>query len=317
MVKFIRLLSLFFLFSIAYLSAQTISVSASTDTSAYKVGDYIRYQIEIKHDKGIVVYLPPVKDSVKTLEFINALPSEKNEVNNIVTERFHYIFSKYDSAKVTIPPLPIGYTEWNSSVKKYINTNPVVITVRTLQVNQQEDIRDVKEPVKFPLNWLLIGLIMLAIIILGLTGFFLYKYYKKKKQQKGITAPEVIIPPHEIALNKLAELENKKLWQNGFVKEFHSEVTQIVREYFEARFNFRALELTSSEIFGVLSFLEEGKSVLSVSEKFFSNADLVKFAKFEPMPRVNEEMMSQAYEIVRSTIPAEKPKTESGTENVQ
>jgi len=70
MVKFVRFTIISVLFYAASIQAQNISVSATTDTSVYKVGDFIRYDIEIKYDKGIVVYLPSVKDSVKTLDYI-------------------------------------------------------------------------------------------------------------------------------------------------------------------------------------------------------------------------------------------------------
>jgi hypothetical protein len=36
---------------------------------------------------------------------------------------------------------------------------------------------------------------------------------------------------------------------------------------------------------------------------FLTNADLVKFAKYKPLPAVNEEMMRQAIDIVENTVP--------------
>ena len=308
---------LLLLISFNTLRAQNITVSATTDTSIYKVGDFIKYQIEITHVKGVTTYLPSVKDSVKTLEYIQTLPSEKNEVNNKVIERYKFIFSKYDSSQVTIPSITLEYVDLGSSTRRTIQTNPITITVRTIPVNVQEDIRDVKEPMKLPLNWLLIGFIVFGIFALLVAAYFIYQYYKKKNVLKENIIPEVKIPPYEIALAKLLELEQKKLWQNGLVKEYHSEVTEIVRQYFENRFNFRALELTSAEILAVLGYMEEGKRIVETSENFFSNADLVKFAKFEPMPKVNEEMMKQAYEIVNQTIPAPPAQIVSEEKNVQ
>ena len=52
--------------------------------------------------------------------------------------------------------------------------------------------------------------------------------------------------------------------------------------------------------------------IIDVREKtreFLSNADMVKFAKFQPMPSVNETMLQQAYDIVNKTI-QEKTVTE-------
>lgn len=319
MVKILQSFLLFIILSAAALNAQTISVSTSTDTTDYKVGDYIKYTLELRYDKNVKISLPSVKDSIKNLEFIQALEPKKNEVNDKIIEQHTFVFSKYDSSQVEIPSYNIYYSENGDSAKKYLTVNPITIVVKTLQVNQQEDIRDVKEPVKLPLDWLLISLIILGILILAAVGYLLYRYYRKKKLGKEILVPQVIIPPHEIALSELKELEAKKLWQNGNVKDYHSEITEIIRRYFEGRFNFRALEQTSAEILACLSYLDEGKAIVKISEDFFNNADLVKFAKFQPMPNVNDEMMKQAYRIVNDTIPQKDENTEQLKEvkNVQ
>ena len=47
-----------------------------------------------------------------------------------------------------------------------------------------------------------------------------------------------------------------------------------------------------------------------------TNADLVKFAKFNPLPTVNDEMMKQAKNIVTKTIPKEPEKVREEVESV-
>jgi hypothetical protein len=316
MVKFrLFLISLFF--SLTIINAQSITVSATTDSTKYKVGDYIKYQLELRYDKSIKVELPPVKDSVKVLTYIKALPVDSSQADNKIVEKYTYIFSKYDSSQATIPSLKVAYTVGSDTVKKFLATNPITINVTTLKVNTQEDIKDVKEPMSIPWNWLLIIAIVLVIAGLIVGTYFLYRRYKKKHGKKENIQPEIIIPSYEVALTKLHELEEKKLWQNGHVKEYHSEVTEIARQYFEDRFDFRALEMTSAEILGVLSYIEDGKKIINIADSFFSNADLVKFAKFEPMPKVNEEMMQQACEIVNQTIPEPPQPETSEDQNVQ
>lgn len=302
MVDFIRVVLIFFIMA-SSLIAQNISVSASVDTSEYQVGDYIKYQLELRYSKSLKVNLPSIKDSIKVLDFIEALKPERKEVNDDIIEKYTFIFSKYDSAEVTIPSYKIYYSTNNDTIKKYLAVNPLTIVIKTLQVNPQEEIRDIKEPIKLPPNWLLIIAIVLLSFGLLVGLYYFYSYYKKKKEGKIIEEPEVKIPPHEIALEKLDKLAEKKLWQQGLIKQYHSEITEIVRGYFEERFNFRALEMTSSEILAVLSYLEEAKIITDTTYNFLSNADLVKFAKFEPMPQVNEEMMNQAYHLVNETIP--------------
>ncbi|HQT91313.1 MAG TPA: hypothetical protein PL001_04705, partial [Candidatus Kryptobacter bacterium] len=65
------------------------------------------------------------------------------------------------------------------------------------------------------------------------------------------------------------------------------------------------MELPTSEAVELLKKHPESGPVLDVTYNFLSNADLVKFAKYTPLDSVNEEMMKQAYEIVRKTAPTE------------
>ena len=313
MVKKLYLLFLLVLL-VTKVQSQSIEVYASTDTTEYKVGDYIYYQIELKYDNTITVFMPPVKDSVKTLDFIKENDPVRHTSDKETIEIYSYIFSRYDSAGVTIPSLPIGFTVGNETEKSIINTNPVDIVVRTLDVDPTADIFDVKAPLWIGLDWWFIIIIALIIIILLGGGYFVYKKYFKKEDlipQKVI----VKIPPHKIALKELIALEDKKLWQAGKIKEYHSEITGIIRKYFEERFVVLALEMPSSELLALLKNVSEMQPVFDSTKSFFENADLVKFAKFQPMASVNEEMMKQAYDIVRNTKVEDNAEKEV-TENV-
>lgn len=302
---------LFFIFGLllfvcsVHIQAQSISVFASTDTTEYIVGDYIHYTLEVIYDNEITPQIPVLKDTVSVLEFIKEFPAVREEKDSKIKELYHLVFSKYDSAGVTITSIPITYNVAGDNIPREIKTNEIEIVVRTMQVNPQADIQDVKAPIKYPVDWLF-WLVIVLIVLFILTGlYFLYGYYKRKR---GNTAPEKIvveIPPYKIALKKLSELDEKKLWQQGKIKEYHSEVTGIIRRYFEDRFNFFALEMPSSEVLEKLFNVKDAQQIYNITREFLSNADLVKFAKFQPMPSVNEEMMKQANSIVRQTIPTE------------
>ena len=68
---------------------------------------------------------------------------------------------------------------------------------------------------------------------------------KKRKQN---IKPKVIIPADVVALNNLAALDKKELWQTGEIKAYHSEISEILRSYLENRFQILALELPTFEI---------------------------------------------------------------------
>ena len=300
MKKLYPILFVIFFTSLQNICAQEIQVSATTDSLEYIVGDYIDYSIKLEYPKSYNVVIPMVKDSIDNLVFIkNGKVDTKEEGNGIIETR-HFIFSKYDSSDVTIPSFYIPYTI-DGQEPQFAFVNSVDIVVRTIEVSQKDDIQDVKEPKRVPLDWLLISIIALLIIGLIFGGYFGYRYYKKRKSGEVVEKIEIFIPPSEKAITMLKVLEEKKLWQEGLVKEYHSEVTGIIRDYFEERFNFNSLEMTTKETIENLKSKEVNEKVIKNTEEFLANADMVKFAKFEPMPTVNEAMMTEAYSIVKET----------------
>lgn len=87
---------------------------------------------------------------------------------------------------------------------------------------------------------------------------------------------------------ELRRLERRKLWQRGFVKQYHSEVTEIIRRYIERRFGVMALEMTTGEVMHNVKQTAMSVEVQETLFKFLSDADLVKFAKYQPTPEENE-----------------------------
>jgi hypothetical protein len=106
-----------------------------------------------------------------------------------------------------------------------------------------------------------------------------------------------------VALTALRLLEDKHLWQQGRVKQYYSEVTEIVRRFIEDQYGVLALESTSDEILAQLLKLPEAQALLKEFRSFFTTADLVKFAKYIPAPEEHEHELRWAYEIVRAMIP--------------
>ena len=287
---------------------QSVSVLASVDSSDYLVGDFINYSLEVRADKNIQITTPFIRDSLKNVEIIKELKPLTKEENNIKSTTFGFILSYYDSASITIPPIAIRYKTPGDSQEKIVLSNPVTFNVYKVKVQQQAEIKDVKEPITIPLDWKFILLITLIVLIILALAIYFYLRYKRKKIEQPVKKKIIRIPAHVRALTALNNLEGEQLWQKGKVKEYHTNVTGIIRGYFEERFNLPALELTTAEQMQQLRKVSAAQNILEETNQFLNNADLVKFAKFNPLPSVNDEMMKQAKDIVTKTIPKEPEK---------
>ena len=316
MVKFFNTYFILFFLLTLKLSAQSISVLASVDSSDYLVGDFITYTLEVRADRNIQITTPFIRDSLKKVEIIKEVEPLLKEENNIKSTTFGFILSYYDSASITIPPIAIRYKTPGDSQEKIVLSNPVTFNVHKVKVQQQAEIKDVKKPIKIPLDWKLIILIVIAVLILLALAIYFYLRYKKKKAEQPVKKKIIRIPAHVRALTALNNLEGEQLWQKGRIKEYHSNITGIIRGYFEERFSLPALELTTVEQMQQLRKVSAAENILEITNQFLNNADLVKFAKFNPLPSVNDEMMKQAKDIVTKTIPKEPEKVLEETQSV-
>jgi hypothetical protein len=181
-------------------------------------------------------------------------------------------------------------------------TNSLLLTVHTLNVGAEDPARDIKPPMGIPYTLLEILLFAGVLLLLAAAGYLLYRYLKRRGTE---ALPEervsALRPAHVLAMEQLAILREKKLWQQGRIKEYYSELTEILRRYFEDRYGLMALEETTDEILLGLRGLDLRTAVSGEVEEVLRRADLVKFAKHKPVMAEHEQTLTRAYSIVEKT----------------
>lgn len=155
-------------------------------------------------------------------------------------------------------------------------------------------------------RWVLLALAVLALAFLG---WWFYTHRSRVQELLGTAEPADTRTPEERALDSLEALRTQKLWQAGKVKEYHTELTDIVRRFIEESTSIRATDMTSDE---TLAEVESGKWNVesTLLRDIFSTADLVKFAKSEPLPHEHDRSMAQAVDFVKQLWQQVKPQEE-------
>ncbi len=287
------------------LFAQDVVVTASIDSQSVSIGDWIRYSVNVKHPSSVAIAFPSFKDTIGAFDIVQQDSLLKTEVNGEVELKKNFVIAKYDAGNFFVQPFVVQYKNVNGKVQ-LAQSNPIPMEIRAIEVDTSQSIKDVKPPLTVPMSAEEIALyIAIALAIAG-AGYGIYYYIKKKKQTAGIVEEEKPnIPPHVLALMQLEALEAKRLWQSGKIKVYYSEATEIIRRYFELRYGMMALEMTTGEVMTQLMKFKLEKNVFGVIEQFLSNADLVKFAKRQPVASENEHVIAQARIVVEQTKPAE------------
>ena len=274
------------LITLLLLSNFAFSQTAQLDTNSILIGEQTNFTI--KNELSNTSIWPTYEEFlVEGVEIIQANKLDTSE--NIISQTF--TITAWDSGSYYIPAIEFAENS---------KTEGLVLNVQTVILEEDAELKDIKQPIEEPIGWSDIWPWLLGISLLILIAYILKKYvFNTKKQIKKII-PKVIIPADVTALKELTKLNKQQLWQSGRIKEYQSELSEIIRRYTENRFNFIALELATDEI------LKELKSRLNTEQlanirTLLHRADLAKFAKSKPNDSENEESMTLAKQFVNNT----------------
>lgn len=303
---FFILLLLFFVHSIV--NAQKVTVNARLDSTVLKIGDQTKLIFEISQKPIQKVVTPVFSDTIiKGLEMVEPLKTDTiaGKDGNI-TIRQNYTVTAFNDSLYYIPPFPFvvnGDTTWSKSLSiKVVQPFKIDTAANTIT-----DIKPVFDP-KFDwiglLKWILFINVILA--ILGVLFIAIRKYWQKKPM--FVQAPQPLLPAHVVAIEQLNKLKQEKPWHHGRSKEYHTELTAIIRAYIERVFEIQSLEMTSDEILDNLSELrKEDKEAFVAIRQILQLADLVKFAKWNPTPDEHELSLANSYLFINKTKIEELP----------
>ncbi|MCC6397093.1 MAG: hypothetical protein IT282_08735 [Bacteroidetes bacterium] len=288
--------------------AQGLSARARVDSTQYLLGDRIVVRVDLRHMPGLTIQ-PLVSDTIGGFAVLGQSGVQRSTDS---TSRVEFVLAKYDSGDAVIPALPFLFFLPGDTASHVALSNQLRVTINTVPPDTSEDLKDVKPVLSLPLaleDLLLYGGILLVAAALG---YFGYRYWKRRKRKGG---SEEYVPPdrpaHAIAMEELGRLKAKKLWQQGQVKQYYSELTEILRRYFENRYRLPALEETTDEIMVGLRRLRPGPELLASTEAVLRRADLVKFAKHVPGVAEHEESLAAVYTFVDRTKIAEMTPAEA------
>jgi len=302
-----------FLFSFPIiLSAQNYKATAKLDSTTILIGDYLNVHLEVTSPKGTAVRLPKVNGEYlqsigSTIEWIENSKIDTVLSGNQQILKQTFTVTSFDSGAYFFPVLSV--LSLDSTI--LAQTDSLYFTVNTIPVDTTAAYKDIKGNLSTPLTlheiWLYLQkyglLILLMAILIGLVIYIIVKYVLKKKKN-GLKPHQKEKPKekaHIIALKALEQLKKKKLWEQGFVKQYYSELTEIIRVYLENRWNIYAMEMVSSEIISEVKKKEIDPQTIEILQKMLQSADLVKFAKWNPLPDDHDMFYKNAYSFIEKS----------------
>ena len=296
----------------AFATAQEYAAKAKLDSAHILIGDYLNVHLEVTAPKGKPVYILQLNE--KLLAEVEA-PFDwiaNSKIDTLFNENQYTLkqtitVTAFDSGTYAFPSIPV----WDMDSQVVAQTNPLFFEVSTVAVDTTAAIKDIKGIAKLPFTlhefWLYAKkyalFILAGMLIIGLIVYAIWRYIVKQRAQKPlpVVKPKPKIKPHITALKELEKLRQKKLWEQGKTKEYYSELIDIVRIYIDDQWNIGAMEMVTSEIMEALKVTEIHEEVLKRFHQACTIADLVKFAKYTPLPTDHDMTFKECKEFVERT----------------
>ena len=180
-----------------------------------------------------------------------------------------------------------------------LRSDTASVTIASVLPAKMRDIHDLAPAESFPnlLLWLVPG----ALVLLAALAWLARQLYRRlRKIQELAAAP---LPPWEEALAALEAMPWREWLETGQVKRYSYALSQILKRYIERRFEFHAVEQTTTEL--LASMRAHRIPMRDEVARFFARLDLAKYADSVPPASESEAAIAQVREFVRKTTPQE------------
>lgn len=281
---------------------QAPTVAARVDKNEAHVGDAIALTITAVSRRGVPVNLPNVVE-LSPFSLLSRAESETDLGDGHVRREFALKIAAYEPGAVRVPAVEVTYLGAGGAVRQ-VRTEPIDVKIASLIANEPEPaLKEDATPVavwKKDLTLVIVAGAVLAAAIGALVTFLIVRKLRARVIVRPGPPPR---PAHEIALERLDRLGSYGFLENADNRPFYFAVSEVVRDYLGARYQFDSLELTTDELMAALVRRAGEVPVLTEVKVWLSTCDLVKFAKVSPTAAEARGALEVAIRIVESTRP--------------
>ncbi len=277
--------------------------------------DFLTVAVDIEFTEGVQISAPYLSEAVYGPLVLIEKPREStqwSEENHLLTNKWEFRFEPIKSGEFVFKPFDIHFRldkEKTDDPKKWpvytIRTEEIPYRVTSVEVTDEDDIRDIKGLILPEYNLRPVALTGSVIALVFLTFGLIWRYkYLLNKQE---SPPVEKIDYCREALRRLTALEKQNYLDMEQFDQLHTELASILRYYVENYFGLRAQEQTTEEFVKDIRtssyFTAEQHQVL---DQFLRMADLVKFATFDPGSTASQEAMQSIRNFIESTGKADE-----------
>ena len=295
------LVALFALVHATPLAAQS-RITTTLDTARATVGDRIVLTVAVEHASDERVAWPDSLD-LGPFEVVDAEIAPPARTDGTVRSSATYTLAAFELGELEIPSFDVEVVGSDGG-SDTLSTDPWGVVIASVGVDESGEIRDIRGPLSIPMSLVRMLLLALGPLLLVALLYIAARRLRSRDEEPAPARPALERPAHETALAALAALERSGMLERGEVKEYHIEVSDILRTYVERRFRVGAPEMTTREVLHGLERAGVDESFREGLAAFLEQCDMVKFAKVRPGPEPSRQVLELGRRIVQRSVPS-------------
>lgn len=293
-----------------------VTLTVRADRSEISVSESLPLIVEVVAEPNVEIEMPrfAADQQLGAFDIVESTTPPDIPDQNKRRWTHQYVLRTLESGEQEIPAITVKFKDRRNVAspdqvveQNELSTDSLTIRVHSLLPGDfnPNEFRDIKAEVDVPVPWNVRAWVYAggaALMIVAIIAAIVYALSRKRRERIAAAPP---LPPHVWALQQLDRLASEHLLERGdprSLHEFFFRLSAIVRQYIERRFTIMAAEQTTDE------FLREARRHPALSDAhrtlltdFLQQADMVKFAKFQPPREQSEAAMAAARRFIAET----------------
>jgi len=284
------------------------------------VGDRIPLSLRVTHPDSLTVILPQLPETWGAAEVSEQRLAEPiDNGDGTFTAIRELTLALWAPGEHQVPPLEVRYRDADDQMHQ-VPAPPLSITLVSVLKQGETEKHDLKPQISLPRPplwpWLVGGLTLAALA--GSAGWVLLA--RLRRRTTATSAAEQFIDPrpsHEIAYSELDRIAALNLLARGEFKHHYTLIADCLRTYIQGRYDIPAMDRTTAELLTSFRQARVDRGHTRLFRDLLAEADLVKFARLEPLVDQAHAAIARARHIVDVTKIAEPEIREPGIHDVQ
>jgi hypothetical protein len=277
-------------------------LKTSVDATAITIGDVLTLKLEVRRPESLKLAFPSIGANLGewVVRGSNRLPPKAADGGGLVDEVLALQLTIYKTGEFEIPGIEIEAVQPGGE-KSILSSEPVKIKVESVLSGNQDTLKDLKPQAEIATDY---KPFLLFLAALGSAAYLIYRLVQHLKHRRR-ALPAISQDrrtAEEIARQAIRQLLARKLIEQGYLKEFYLELSEIIKRFLGSKMGIPSLERTTEEFTEDLRQTAIQAGHYRMIRQFLDDCDLVKFAKYRPGAEEIQQIIARSSEIIDAVV---------------